>query len=279
MQDAAHSTQEQESPNLLYTIAFDPPDEGGMRQLVKMLGSSIVRTGFSGDMAIFRNSVQPIFVAGRPGIEEVQIDTPALHGTPLADYSRSWKTNGGDHFEPANYRWIVFLDADCLCLRNIDHLLSERDCDILYQVETGRRRSEAPYHSYLTSGEMDEPATRCGINSGAWAVRGSLYCEAMQQWAAIQSGSPLRGDHWREQGAWNRLILDAAALGWRAEPFEAHEIQFPFGADKDWNLYRDAAVIHCAGAPLMDKISFLYGLYMQRFFLDRACSVLNLLET
>ena len=276
---ATELMQEEDGPlNLLYTVAFDPPGEGGMRQLVKMLGSSVVRTGFTGDMALFRNAEEPVFAVGRPGIAEVMVDTPPLHGSKLTDFARGWKTQAGGYFEPENYGWIVFLDADCLCLRNIDHLLTERSGDILYQMETGRRRAEAPFHGYLTDEEMKASGPRWGISSGTWAVRGRSYPAVMQEWARIQAEAPVRGTDWREQGAWNRLILDAAQHGWKAEPLEAHEVQFPFGDDKDWNLYRDAAVVHCSGGAVMDKIQFLFGLYMQRFFFDRSCALLNMVE-
>lgn len=273
------SPQDPPAPgNLLFTVAFDPPGEGGMRQLAKMLGSSVVRTGFSGDMAIFRNTEAPIFAAGRPGIEEVLLPTPPLEGSPLADHARSWKPHVTGFIEPDNYAWIVFLDADCLCLRNIDHLLSERQGDILYQPDRRRRITEAPFHAYLTEEEMTAAAPRQGISSGTWAVRGHCFAAVMEAFAGIMQRPPQRGSHWLEQGAWNRLILDAAAHGWRAEAFEPHEIQFPLSADPDWNLYRDAAIVHASGPSVMDRIPFLFGLYMQRFFWDRPGTLLNLLE-
>jgi hypothetical protein len=64
--------------NFLCTLAFDPPGSGGTRQMVKMLAGSVMRTFFEGEMMIFRNSPQPLFLILREGIHEVYVDTPPL---------------------------------------------------------------------------------------------------------------------------------------------------------------------------------------------------------
>jgi hypothetical protein len=219
---------------------------------------------------------------GRQGVGEEIVETPDLGPRELADYARAWKARAGEVFEAAHYRWIVFLDADCLCLRNIDHLLSDRDCGILYQPESGRDLREAAFNGYLTPEEMEsaggKPMLRRGISSGIWAVRGACFQEVMQEWTRIQEEQPMRETPSRDQSAWNRLILDAARHGWSAEPFEAREIQFPLSGDKDWRLYKDAAIVHCAGGSAAEKTELMFGLYMQRFFHDPACTLLNVVE-
>jgi hypothetical protein len=100
----------------------------------------------------------------------------------------------------------------------------------------------------------------------------------MEEWVLIQANDPPQVTTSREQSAWNRLIIDAAEHGWRAEPFEPHEVQFPLGADKDWRLYKDAAIVHCSGAQVPERIQFMFGLYMQRFFHDPASTLLNIME-
>ncbi len=219
----------------------------------------------------------------------------------------AWKPRGRAHIpQPEQYEWIVFLDSDCLMLRNIDHLLEERPgVDILFQPEPGRYLTEGPFCAYLTAEEREtfsaqqqrhnevlsvkprrrnrffSPAGggRYGINSGTWAVRGHCYREVMEAWDRIQQSPPAMPGIWTEQGAWNRLILDAPGLGLRAEPFEPHEIQFPVHLDKDWELYKDAAIVHCLGVNNLEKIEFMFGLYMQRFFHDPACTLLTVLDS
>ncbi len=310
--------------SLLYTVAFDPAGAGGMRQMVKMLAGSVARTYFTGDMVLVRNSAQPVFLVQRAGIEEYFVETPTMENPALADYAMAFKAEARHHLPaPENYEWVVFLDADCLCLRNIDHLLQEREgVDILYQPEPGRSRGEEVFSGYLTAGEMGGnaegradsgrpakptlkgermqergrtsniehrtsnvelerqhvPPRDWGVNSGTWAVRGTHYKEVMEEWERIQKSEPVRPTMWREQSAWNRLILDAAQHGWRAEAFEAHEIQFPLHLDRDWQLYKDAAIVHCTGGTNLEKIEFMFGLYLQRFFYDPACTLLNVVE-
>ena len=313
--------------SLLYTVAFDPAGAGGMRQMVKMLAGSVARTYFTGDMVLVRNSAQPVFLVQRAGIEEYFVETPAMENQELADYAMAFKAEARHHLPaPENYEWVVFLDADCLCLRNIDHLLQEREgVDILYQPEPGRSAAETEFNGYLKEGEMEgtggkgatssrpegdrraEAKTRAhiehrtpnvqsgapgtehrapnhvsprewGVNSGTWAVRGTHYQAVMEEWERIQKSEPVRPTMWREQSAWNRLILDAAQHGWRAEAFEAHEIQFPLHLDRDWQLYKDAAIVHCMGGTNLEKIEFMFGLYLQRFFYDPACTLLNVVE-
>ncbi|HWB06754.1 MAG TPA: hypothetical protein VG796_27265 [Verrucomicrobiales bacterium] len=248
--------------SLLYTVAFDPPGAGGMRQMVKMLGGSVVRTGFSGDMVIFRNAPAPVFMIGRQGLGEEYVETPDMEPRKLAEYAREWKAHAAAVIDGGSYEWIVFLDADCLCLRNIDHLLADRDCDILYQLETG--------------GTVKQQTSK--ISTGTWAVRGGCYRQVMEKWLTLREEEPVPETGSRDQRAWNRLIFDAAQEGWRAEPFEAHEVQFPLGGDKDWRLYKDAAIVHCTGGTVPEKIQFMFGLYMQRFYHDASSTLLNVLE-
>ena len=327
--------------SLLYTVAFDSPGAGGMRQMVKMLAGSVARTYFTGDMVIMRNSPPPVFLVQRAGIGEDCVEIPELEEAALEDFARAWKTEARHRLPAAeNYEWVVFLDADCLCLRNIDHLLTEREgVDILYQPEPWRSRAAPEFNGYVSEAEMGEkdegradsgrpakptlkgerrheegkatlsrpegdrraeakaraniqhptsnveagdrnhvPPREWGVNSGTWAVRGHCYQAVMEEWERIQKSEPVRPTKWREQSAWNRLILGAAQHGWRAEAFEPHEIQFPLHLDPDWKLYKDAAIVHCVGGTNLEKIEFMFGLYMQKFFYDPACTLLNVVE-
>ena len=182
----------------------------------------------------------------------------------------------------------MFADADCVCLRGLEHLLREKpDADILYLPVPGRGAWEAEYSAYLSQEETGAPEpgarglppSRCGITSGVWAVRGELYAAVMEEWARIQSTEPLPGGTRREQGAWNRLIRDAAQHGWRAQRFEAREIEHPLLDNGGWKLYRDAALLHATGGTEAERHEFLFGLYMQRYYYDPALTLLNVLET
>ena len=308
--------------NFLYTLAFDPPGSGGTRQMAKMLAGSVMRTFFEGQMVIFRNSSQPLFLIQREGIAECYIDTPPLEHQELANYAMAWKPRARALIpQPEQYDWVVFVDCDSLMLRNVDHLFEGREgVDILYQPEPGRTAGDAVFSAYLTAEDLGAPrvppapsdrnaacaaaweglrggaagtggaprrgrkfspagAGRFGINSGTWAVRGHCYARVMEEWDRIQQTEPRFPTIWTEQGAWNRVVRDAGKLGLRAEPFEAHEIQFPLHLHKDWEMYKDAAIVHCLGVNNLEKIEFMFGLYMQKFFHDPACTLLGVLDT
>jgi hypothetical protein len=212
-------------------------------------------------------------------MEDFPSPGPALDEATAAEFARAGKVQTEPAFHSEEFEWILFLAADCLCLRSIDHLVAGRDCDLLYQPHTGRAATEAEFGGYLTpADESRRPPPRWGISSEVWAVRGNRYRAVMETWARIQAEAPLRETPRRDESAWTRLVLDAAQYGWRAEPFEAHEVQFPLGHDGDWKLYRDAAIIHAAGVPDAERLEFLFGIFMQRFFFDPAGTLLHLVE-
>lgn len=377
-------------PNLVYTIAIDPPGSGGTRQMAKMLAASLVRTYFDGDVLVFRNSAQPLFLTPRQGVEEVYIELPevakivnsglgdaGLIGRPwltsgdevnqgvglmntepqtalatgerewgkaqadaLARVAMSWKYRARHYIKAEEYGWVMFIDADSLALRNIDHLLpainwcetaeptwhveratnkeghtrelagpyvglNERgDAELLYQPERGRKSIDEVFSAYLRESlnAGRDVQMRDGINSGTWAVRGTRFREVMEAWEKIEATPPRRVTQWTEQGAWNRLIDDIRRkdIGkpdtgvddgkWqlgnqrevvpslRARPFEAGEVQFPLHLDKDWKRYKDAAILHAVGVTTNEKIEFLFGMFMQRFYGDAGTTLVNILE-
>jgi hypothetical protein len=280
-------------PFLAYTVAFDAPGSGGCRQMARMLGASMARTFFGGDFLIVRNSPEPLFLVQREGLREYYVEVeeaPAsdFEGGAKAEAERrtrvamEWKAVVAEEVigeTVEDYSWVLFVDVDCLALRNLDHLFQghEEEVGILYQAEAERRIQESVFNGYLSHDEM-RGLSRNGINSGTLAVRADLYREVMAEWLRIQRTKPQRPTQWAEQGAWNRLVLDAAKHGWTARPFEAHEIQFPLHLDKDWKKYREAALLHCLGGTQAEKIEFMFGMYMQKFFHDPKGTLVGLFD-
>lgn len=259
--------------HLVYTIAFDPPGCSGHRALAKMLASSLLKTFFNGDIVIFRNSPTPIFLVERKRLEEVYIETPDLHGTEGAQYSWCWKYRVAEMIDTAGYDKIMFLDCDCLALRNIEHLL-EGDWDIACKPEPGLRITRPQFNCFLTDGEMQ--TLQCeGVNSGTLAVRGSKFHEVMRMWEGIDSSEPPRARCCSDQASWNRLLLDTAL---RVEPFPAGEVQFPMYLDPHFPTYSKAALTHNFGGNIIEKVHFTFGLYMQNFYCDPGALFLQFLE-
>ena len=202
--------------------------------MARMLGASMARTFFGGDFLVVRNSPEPLFLVQREGVAEIYVEAGGeIEGnskesaTELAELAMEWKARAAEEVigdRVMNYSWVLFLDVDCLVLRNLDHLLDlddDGETAILYQTERGRGMRDSVFCGYLDDLEMERFGGRDGINSGTLAVRADVYHEVMAEWLRIQRTEPLRPTRWREQCAWNRLILDAERKhGWKARAFE-----------------------------------------------------------
>ena len=184
--------------NLVYTVAFDVPGSESYRFLGKMLASSLVRTFFTGDILVFRNSPAPLFLVERKGLDEYYIDTPAMGGQEGARRAWCWKYKVADLIpNPEQYDKILFVDCDCLALRNLDHLM-DGDWDIAYQPERGKTMAGPSFNAFLTEEEMTAASRREGVNSGTLAVRGSRFREVMQRWRGIDESEAVRDTGFRD---------------------------------------------------------------------------------
>ncbi len=282
--------------NLIYIIAFDAPGCGGNRLLAKMLVSSLLRTFFTGDIWVFRNSESPLFAVERKGLEEFYVDTPQLSGIPGAEDAWCWKYKVAPGMDVSEYDKVLFLDADFLALRNIDHLLAG-DWEVRYLPERGHAGNESTYSAFYTEREYDLAATRTGVNSGAIAVKATRFHEVMEVWQKIDQGERMRNFGFWDQASWNTLLMrcvkeDESEAGlmenfftWgepplilETEAFPTGEIQFPMYLDLDFRSYRTAALTHNCGMDTLGKIEFTFGLYMRTFFSDPSGILLSILE-
>lgn len=281
--------------NLVYTIAFDPPSSPGHRMMAKMLVSSLLKTYFSGDILVFRNSPEPLFRIERKGVEEVYIEAPQEAGITGAEAAWCWKYRVRDWIDASRYAKILYVDADCLALRNLDHLL-DGEWDIAYQVERGLNVTLPQFSAFLTDEEM-EVLDRSGINSGHLAIRGALFQEVMEEWQRLDTGPVLQARGCLDQASWNRLVLnaeknraiahsknsaqvtkDARGGHLRTHQFERGEIQFPMYLNPQFTEYKEAALVHCLGGNTREKLQFMFGLYMSTFYHDDSSILLNILE-
>lgn len=285
--------------NLIYTIVMDAPGAEGYRFLGKMLVSSLLRTFFTGDIVVFRNGEVPLFLVERKGLEEVFIETPPMSGKAGAEAAWCWKYRVAEMLDVRGYDKVMFLDADFLALRNIDHLL-EGDWDIACQPERGRSADDGDFNGFYTDAELKSAGGRTGINSGSWAVRASCFHEVMRQWREIDTGRwPRRENGFRDQASWNTFLRrrgkgsgfgvqksdagegnDAEEEGreWKVEFFPEGEIQFPMYLDPDYRSYHKAALTHNCGMNTLGKVEFSFGLYMRTFFCDPTGLFFSMLE-
>jgi hypothetical protein len=279
--------------NLIYMVVLDAPGAEGQRFLGKMLVSSLLRTFFTGDIVVFRNGENPLFLVERKGLEEVHVETLPILGHEGAEEAWRWKYRVAAQLDVTGYDKVMFLDADCLALRNIDHLL-EGDWDIAYQTQRGERGDGIMFNGFLTDGEMVGAARQDGVTSGSFAVRAEIFHEVIREWQRIDEGEMTRPESgFRDQASWNALlwrravfrIQDSVFSGsegeaalWRAVPFPEGEIQFPLYLDPHFLSYSKAALTHNCGGNTLQKIEFTFGLYMRTFFCDPTGLFLSILE-
>ena len=288
--------------NLVYTVCFDAPGSESYRFLGRMLISSLLKTYFTGDIVIFRNSPAPLYLVERKGLEEVYLETPEMYGQARAEYSWCSKYRVAPLIEnPEQYDKILFLDCDSLALRNIDHLL-EGDWDIRYQPERGKPGNGKSFNAFLTDEEMTVAGQMEGANSGTLAVRGAVFLEVMEAWQDIDESEPLRDSGFRDQASWNTLLrrhttdrsrtagsigtevlhkeddVPNGAASWRSERFPAGEVQFPGYLDPHYSSYTKAAVTHNILPDTKEKIEFTFGLYMRTFYCDPTGLFFSMLE-
>jgi hypothetical protein len=246
-----------------------------------MLASSLLRTYFPGDIMIFRNSAAPLFLVERKSLEEIYIETPPLQGRTGAEAAWCWKYRVAPLIpHPEQYDRVLFLDCDCLVLRNLDGLLAG-DWDVRFQPERGKPGNGPSFNAFLSDAEMNVAGGREGVNSGTLAVRGSQYREVMEAWREIDESNPRRSTGFRDQASWNALLQRHSFTEtprWRAEPFPDGEIQFPGYLDPDYTSYRRAALTHNILPDSRQKAQFTFGLYMQTFYFDPTGLFLSMLE-
>ncbi len=254
-------------PNLIYTLAIDGPESGNRhRAMAKLLAISLLKTFFSGEILVFRNATAPLFLVERAGLREIEIEG-------RWDHPCEGKFRVAGLIEAERYGKIMYIDADCLALGNVDHLFDFEE-DIRYTAEPGMPLTKEQFNAYLTDKEMALP--RDGSNSGAWIVRAERYAETMAGWARLHGSKPKRTRHFADQPAWNKLLLSGA---FSSSPFPREEVVFPACFDFQWHHWRRAPLCHfCGSMDAAMKLEFMFGAYAMRFFGDAAPLMIDLLE-
>ena len=95
-------------PNLIYTVAFDPPGWRGGRTMAKLLCCSLLRQFWSGEIVVFRNFPEPMFPVERKGLEEVFVETPEVGegqgtGARCLEAALSYRFRAAEMLDPSRY--------------------------------------------------------------------------------------------------------------------------------------------------------------------------------
>ena len=276
-------------PNLIYSVAFDLPGLRGGRTMAKLLCSSLLRHFWSGEIIVFRNYPEPLFPVERKGLEEIYVQTPdygqgKAAGLKCQADALQFRFRAAEMLDPSRYKWMAYFDADCLALRNLDHLFAG-DGDILVQPERGRdMRNSHPFNGYIGGDEFIHSNRNpwlsregaSGINAGTLAVRSHHYAAVMENWKQLFEATPSRHPDLRDQTAWNRLLLDTKL---KVRPFERGEIMFPLTLDKGFPDYRKAGLLHFLGGNLKEKIELSFALHMMVVYGDVGGLFFDFLES
>jgi hypothetical protein len=271
-------------PCLAYTVAFDQPGASSLRQMAKILVGSLLRNYFPGDIVVFRNTLEPLYLVERKGLREIYVDTPELHGKTMQECAMAFKYRARHWLYPedgpeSECAKVMFIDADCLCLRNLDHLLLGNE-QILYTEEPGIPWRQPQFSTFMTDEELKSEA-RNGINSGTMVVEGNVYAAVMAEWERIDETEAARERKFSEQGAFQRLVWEQQRKDgpWKAAKMETREVSFPLHIHRDFMKYRDAAILHFVGGNAEEKLQLMFAMYMAFFFRDKSGMFMNLLET
>jgi len=237
-----------------------------------MLVSSLLRTFTSAEIVVLKNTEEPLFMVARAGVEEVFVEVKKDSHEDIRHEACRWKYLARHVFDGSDYERILFIDADCVALRNVDHLF-DGQFDVAFQPEP-ELVTYQEFNAYLTEDEMDT-LTYPGVNSGTFVVNGEHYNQLMKDWEEVQAGEALRTFRFHEQAAWNRVLLDTNL---RKAPLERGSVKFPLNHNLDFRSYRNAAIIHAQGGDSEEKRKLLFAMYMQNFYDDISGTYLSLLE-
>ena len=263
---------------LAYTVAFDRPGQTGHRNLARMLVSSLLRTRFPGDIVVFHNSPRPLFLVAREGVREVRLANPdgSLSDHDFMTFAHSHKYTAAAQIDPTGYEKVIFIDCDAVVLRGLAGLL-RGPWEIAVLSEPGSRIQDGAYGGYLSPAEH-KTMKRRGINSGTWAVSAARFHEFLRRWGKIAKRSPNGVAVFREQAAFNRVILDWAGP---IREWSRDEVALPFCNrwSAGYRAYTGAAIVHAAGANNLDlKLRFLFSLYAGTYLFDSQLTLLNIME-
>ena len=258
--------------NLIFTIAFDRSNQPYYQMMAKMLVSSIQRSGFEGDVLILTNSPTRVFEYGRPNLEEISLDTSGITDGDFGLQAQQFKYRAREYVDAESYAKVLYVDADCLFLRNPEELLLA-DADLCFSEEPASLQTSPWNNSYLTDEEMQKPS-RLGANSGLWWVRSEHFQATLREWERIDSLPELREKR-SDQPAWNRLVLDTARTHCLRLGAEVH---YPMMDQRTESEFAAAVLLHfnCAGA--MRKLSHMFGNYMRHFHTSSAPALLSFLD-
>ena len=223
--------------NLAITTVFDSHGNRRWRICGKLWVSSLLRHQWNGSIQIQRNFPEPLFPVERADLKESQsvpvMTEPRMKAVNWREESRKqqWLRAEEASCEPERFDWVLLADADCIALRNPDHLLA---------------------------GESDLLVSRSGgvADPGFVAVRG----ERLHALASALN----------EHGGLNASALEKVLRSgeWRVRDFERGEVLRPCDPGVALADLAQATVIHFSGMKPEDKQRLAFAFHMMAVYGD-----------
>ena len=170
---------------LAVTVVVDSPGSRVWRACGKLWAASLLRHQWGGRVVVRRNFEHVLFPVERAGLEEVAFGKPFDAGR---DGGKAAAAECRDRLLEAaeaaagggDWEWVLLADADCVALRNLDHLFGG-DADLLVSrgggapdpgfvaVRGGRLAAFAA--ALREAGGLTAAGLRTVCASGGWRVR------------------------------------------------------------------------------------------------------------
>jgi hypothetical protein len=232
---------------LAITVVADGPGSRVWRSCGKLWVSSLLRHLWGGRVLVMRNFEQVMFPVERAGLEEAALEPQAgLHcgtGHRGAAECRACLLEAAEStVGVGEAEWVLLADADCVALRNLDHLFGG-SAELLLSRAGG---SPDPGFVGVRGARLAELGVRLRQAGGLTAAGLQKVCES--------------GD-------------------WRVREFERGEVVRPGDPGVGLKEMADAAVVHFAGLAAGDKQRLAFAFHMMAVYGDRDGLFFDMLET
>ena len=244
--------------HVIYTVAMDDGGTPYHLWMAMMLLSSIRRSGFDGKLMLFTDATDEPYNSGRTDVEQIRVELTSEQKAAHAIYRVKYLVAD---MVPRDAEWILYIDPDCLILRNPSSIFSS-EADVIFSEEPWSTVQCGPNNAYLTEDEMKH-CQHVAINAGAFAIRGAAFGEFVRRWRQTDESPPLRHNCAQDQPPFVRTILD-----WEGEtvPFrEPFTVHYPEYQDIRLGGLLSAGLLHFNGVQAPEKLRRMLGFYMMKY--------------
>jgi len=232
--------------NLALTTVVDFKNSRQWRSCAKLWTASLLRHQWGGSIRVKRNFPQPLFPVSRADLQETaftaMLGQAKTRDVDFKSISRSSMLDAAEKILDAeNFKWILIADADCIALRNPDHLFVG-DCDVLVSMI-----NHAP-------------------DPGIFAVRGSRFHEFV---SFLKMCGGLT-----ETGLCNLVRSNE----WKIGEFERGEVLQPSNPNISLSDLGYASIIHFKGMKPEDKQRMAFAFHMMSIYGDKDGLFFDIME-